>query len=61
MDGIAGLLTWPLRMLILAFGYAVRLVIGGIASMAGGEFNLNIESKSIFYFRQAGNYRRKLL
>lgn len=49
MDGIAGLLTWPLRMLILAFGYAVRLVIGGIASIAGGEFNLNISPNDILF------------
>ena len=49
MDGIAGLLTWPLRMLILAFGYAIRLVIGGIASIAGGEFNLNISPNDILF------------
>ena len=49
MDGIAGLLTWPLRMLILAFGYAVRLVIGGIASIAGGEFDLNISPNDILF------------
>lgn len=49
MDGIAGLLTWPLRMLILACGYAVRLVIGGIASIAGGEFNLNISPNDILF------------
>lgn len=49
VDGIAGLLTWPLRMLILACGYAVRLVIGGIASIAGGEFNLNISPNDILF------------
>ena len=49
MDGIAGLLTWPLRMLILAFGYALRLIIGGIASVAGGEFNLNISPNDILF------------
>ena len=49
MDGIAGLLTWPLRMLILAFGYAVRLVIGGIASIAGGKFDLNISPYDILF------------
>ena len=49
MDGIAGLLTWPLRMLILAFGYAVRLVIGGIESIAGGEFDLNISPNDILF------------
>ena len=49
MDGIAGLLTWPLRMLILAFGYAIRLIIGGIASIAGGEFNLNISPNDILF------------
>lgn len=48
-DGIAGLLTWPLRILIVAVGYAVRLVIGGIASIAGGQFNINISPQDILF------------
>lgn len=48
-DGIAGLLTWPLRILIVAFGYALRLVIGGIASIAGGQFNINISPQDILF------------
>ena len=49
LDGFAGVLTWALRMLFLAFGYAVRLIIGGIASIAGGEFNLNISPQDILF------------
>ena len=48
-DGIAGLLTWPLRLLILACGYVVRLITGGIASIAGGEFNINISPQDILF------------
>ena len=48
-DGIVGLLTWPLRILIVAFGYALRLVIGGIASIAGGQFNINISPQDILF------------
>lgn len=49
VDGVAGLLTWPLRLLILAFGYVVRLITGGIASIAGGEFNINISPQDILF------------
>ena len=48
-DGVAGLLTWPLRILILALGEAVRLVIGGIASISGGSFNVNISPEDILF------------
>ncbi len=48
-DGVAGLLTWPLRILIVAFGYALRLVIGGIASIAGGQFDINISPQDILF------------
>lgn len=49
VDGVAGLLTWPLRLLILTFGYVVRLITGGIASIAGGEFNINISPQDILF------------
>lgn len=49
VDGVAGLLTWPLRLLILSFGYVVRLIIGGVASIAGGEFNINISPQDILF------------
>lgn len=49
VDGIGGLLTWPLRLLILAFGYVVRLITGGIASVSGGEFNINISPQDILF------------
>ena len=48
-DGVAGLLTWPLRILILALGEAVRLVIGGIASISGGSFNVNLSPEDILF------------
>ncbi len=46
-DGIAGIITWPLRALIVAFGEVIRLVIGGIASLGGNQgitANANIRS-----------------
>ena len=49
VDGVAGLLTWPLRLLILSVGYVVRLIVGGIASIAGGEFNINISPQDILF------------
>ena len=48
-DGVAGLLTWPLRILMVALGYALRLVVGGIASIAGGQFNINISPQDILF------------
>ena len=52
-DGIAGILTWPIRLLIIAFGEAVRLVIGGIASVCGGQFNINISPEDILFNKLA--------
>lgn len=49
IDGVAGLLTWPLRLLFLSVGYVVRLIIGGVASIAGGEFNINISPQDILF------------
>ena len=49
VDGVAGLLTWPLRLLILSFGYVIRLIVGGVASIAGGEFNINISPQDILF------------
>ena len=48
-DGVVGLLTWPLRVLIVIFGEAMRLVIGGIASVSGGQFNINISPEDILF------------
>lgn len=47
-DGIAGIITWPLRALIVAFGEVIRLVIGGIASLGGNQSitsNTNIRTR----------------
>lgn len=37
IDGIAGIITWPLRALVVAFGLVVRLIIGGVAAIAGSD------------------------
>ena len=36
-DGIVGLVTWPLRALMVAFGEFIRLIIGGIAVLSGEQ------------------------
>ena len=51
VDGIAGILTWPLRALIWIFGKVMRVMIGGIAILAGddgGIFDTNIRTRRYF-------------
>lgn len=50
-DGIAGIITWPLRALIVAFGEVIRLIIGGVGAVAGDDSimdNLDIRSGNDF-------------
>lgn len=49
IDGIAGIITWPLRALVVAFGEVVRLIIGGVAAIAGSDSivdNLDIRTRN---------------
>lgn len=47
-DGVVGLITWPLRALIVAFGEVIRLIIGGVAVLSGEQsiFDARIRSRA---------------
>ncbi len=47
-DGVVGILTYPLRILLVVFGEIVRSIVGGIASAAGGNFDIDIRTRRYF-------------